>query len=171
MSMTQLESAGKSKCCGVPAMSFGIQDGYSPYCETDVCPKCHSVCSILDESEPVRKPLSIAEMELIVEDCKYLGRTFEVSVSPTTQAIYLQAWYMEDDTVTGKLEKQHTRRWLLSPEMTKSEIVATAFKCVITSMEHQAREWFTYKGRAIYHPHHDVDKLLEICETREERHG
>jgi hypothetical protein len=113
--------------------------------------------------------MTIAEMELVVDDCKYLGRTFEVSVSPTTQAIYLRASYWEDDTVTGKLEKQFTRRWLLSPEMTKSEIVATAFKCVITSMEHQAREWFTYKNRAIYHPHHDVDKLLEICETREVR--
>lgn len=171
MSMTQLESAGKSKCCGVPVSSFGIQDGYSPYCQTDVCPKCHSACDILDESVPVPKHMSIAEMELIVEDCKFVGKEFEVNASPTTQAIYLRAVYLEKCTVTGKLEKQYTRRWLLSPEMTKSEIVATAFKCIHTSAEHQAREHFTYKKRAIYHPHHDVDRLLEICEERDTRHG
>lgn len=167
--MYEVESAGKSKCCGLPIKSFGIQDGYSPYCQTDVCPGCRRTCDIQDENKPVRQSLSIAEMELIVDDCKYLGRTFEVAKSPTTEAIYLRAWYWEDCTVTGKREKQFTRRWLLSPEMTKSEIVATAFKCVITSMEHHAREWFTYKGKAIYHPHHDVDKLLEICDATDTR--
>lgn len=115
--------------------------------------------------------MTIAEMELVLEDCRYLGKEFEVVVSRTTGAVYLRATYMEDDTVTGKLEKQYTRRWLLSPEMTKSEIVSTAFKCIMTSAEHQAREWFTYKNKAIYHPHHDVDKLLEICEAREVRVG
>ena len=51
--------------------------------------------------------------------------------------------------------------------MVKSEIVATAFKCVMTSMEHRVREWFLYRDRAIYHPHYDVDALHAICEQRD----
>ena len=113
--------------------------------------------------------MTLPEMQAVVADCAFLGRQFEVEKSPTTKAIYLRAVYWENDTVSGQMEKQTTRRWLLSPEMTKSESVATAFKCVMTSMEHHTREWFLYKGKAIYHPHHDVDKLLEICEVRETR--
>lgn len=85
--------------------------------------------------------------------------------------LYLQGEYDEADTKTGIVERQYTRRWALSPEMTKSEIVATAFKCVMTSMEHKAREWFTYKNAAIYQPHYNVDDLWEICEKRDLRSG
>ncbi len=51
----------------------------------------------------------------------------------------------------------------------KSEIVATAFKCILTSMEHRCREWFLYKGKAIYQPHYNVDALHAICDQREVR--
>lgn len=83
--------------------------------------------------------------------------------------IYLQAEYDEADTLTGVVERQYTRRWALSPEMTRSEIVSTAFKCVLTSMEHKTREYFLYKDAAIYQPHFNVDDLLSICEKRDVR--
>jgi hypothetical protein len=82
---------------------------------------------------------------------------------------YLQGVYEEADTITGEMETQYTRRWALSPMMTKSEVVATAFKCVMTSAEHRVREHFLYQNKAIYQPHHDVDKLLEICDERSVR--
>lgn len=113
--------------------------------------------------------MTIDDMRLVVEGCHFISRKFEVEESPTTKAIYLRASYYEEDVVTGKVEQQYTRRWLLSPEMSKSEIVATCFKCVITSMEHQVREWFTYKDKAIYHPHYDVDQLWAICDARDHR--
>jgi hypothetical protein len=101
----------------------------------------------------------------IVAECHFPDYTFKVDVS-RTGAVYLQATYLEPDTLTGAVELQYTRRWFLSPEMSRSEIVSTAFKCAITSMEHKTREWFTYNGRAIYQPHYDVDSLWEICEDR-----
>lgn len=104
-----------------------------------------------------------------VADCAFQDYTFKVVESQTTGAVYLQGVYWEADTLTGKVETQFTRRWFLSPSMGKSEIVATAFKCALTSMEHRTREWFLYKGRAVYHPHYDVDALWAICEEREVR--
>lgn len=77
--------------------------------------------------------------------------------------LYLQASYMDGDAYTGHSEMQHTRKWQLSEHMTKSEFVQTAFKCVVTSMEHRAREMFKYKGQRVFGPHFDVDALCELA--------
>lgn len=55
------------------------------------------------------------------------------------------------------------RKWRISQHMTKSEIVATCFKAVLSAEEHECREQFTYKGVAVYGPHIDVEKLLEVA--------
>lgn len=85
--------------------------------------------------------------------------------------VFLQASYSEADTYGGHQEIQKTRKWLLSPGMTDSEIVQTAFKCVLTSMEHRAREHFTYKGARVFAPHYDVEDLVALCRAGKERAG
>lgn len=105
--------------------------------------------------------MTVDEMRSAVGKCKHPDYTFGV-VEDSRGAIYLQASYQEPDTVTGIDETQLTRRWFLSPHMTKSEIVQTVFKCVMTSMEHRAREWFKYRGEAIFGPHFNVDSLHEL---------
>ncbi len=100
--------------------------------------------------------MTIDGMREIIADIAFPEYEFRVGQSHHGFT-YLHAEYDEKDTVTGIVERQYTRRWLLSPEMTKSEIVQTAFKCVLTSMEHKTREWFTYQDAAILQPHHDVD--------------
>lgn len=55
------------------------------------------------------------------------------------------------------------RKWLISRHSTKSEVVQTAFKAVMTFEEHEIRESFTYKGERIFGPHFDVDFLAEAC--------
>lgn len=62
-----------------------------------------------------------------------------------------------------------TRKWRLSYFMTKSEVIQTAFKAVITSAEHQAREHFLYRGRAVFGPHFNVDALWDIAEKKDIR--
>ncbi len=61
------------------------------------------------------------------------------------------------------------RKWRLSQHMKKSEIVQTALKAVLTAEEHEAREQFLYKGKAVFGPHIDVDALWEVCETLDAR--
>lgn len=60
---------------------------------------------------------------------------------------------------------QHGRKWKLSRFMTKSEIVQTAFKAILTAEEHEVRERFRYRGAAIFGPHFDVDKLVGLAAT------
>lgn len=79
------------------------------------------------------------------------------------QRAYLQAEYDEPDTHTGVLATQKTRKWRLSPHMTRSELVQTALKCALTSAEHRIREAFRYRGEQVYGPHFDVDALAKLC--------
>lgn len=65
---------------------------------------------------------------------------------------------------TGEAMDWNGRKWALSKHMTKSEIVTTAFKAVMTAIEHETREQFTYKGKAIFGPHFDVEQLVGLCD-------
>lgn len=105
------------------------------------------------------------EIQSVLSECAFPKYTIYVAQSSHGYT-YIQACYVEADTITGDMEMQYTRRWSVNPMMTKSEIVATAFKCVLTSMEHKTREWFLYRGKAIYQPHYDVDVLHSVCEER-----
>jgi hypothetical protein len=112
-------------------------------------------------------------MEAILADVKFGDwkfhveeKTVLVGVARFTSVYYLQVRFLEPDLVTDRDEMQHGRKWILSKHMTKSEIVTTAFKAVLTAMEHEVREKFRYKGRMIFGPHFDVDALHEIATRR-----
>lgn len=98
----------------------------------------------------------------------------EYIVTESAERYYLQLKYFAVDAVTGEERENFTRKWNLSGHMTDSEVMNTAFKATLTSMEHETREFFKYRGRAIYGPHFDIDKLWELCgsadalEVREE---
>jgi len=105
--------------------------------------------------------MKIDQMRALVALCSFQG--YLLAVLEGHGGIYLQASYEDSDIVTGKREWQFTRKWLLSPSMTRSEIVQTCFKLVMTSMEHRAREGFTYRGKRVFGPHFDVEALWQIC--------
>jgi len=108
--------------------------------------------------------MTIDEMRKVVDLCRF--ETYTFTVRDGHGGIYLQATYVEPDIVTGRPEEQHTRKWLLSPSMTRSEIAQTAFKLVMTSMEHRAREGFMYRGKRVFGPHFDVEALWQVCADR-----
>ena len=82
---------------------------------------------------------------------------------------YLQVVFQALNHETGVFEPQHGRKWLLSPHMTKSELVQTAFKAVLTAEEHEARENFFYQGKPVFGPHLDVEALLEVVGRKDAR--
>lgn len=104
--------------------------------------------------------LLIKRAYAILSNVDYLQYTFHVSEGHG--GVYLQATYVEPDVRTGEQDIQYTRKWLLSPHMTDSEIVQTAFKCALTSAEHRVREWFKYKDHAIFGPHYDIEDLVQL---------
>lgn len=85
--------------------------------------------------------------------------------------VFLQAHYVDRDIYTGKLEPQTTRKWLLSPSMSESEVIQTAFKCCVTSMEHRAREAFKFRGARVFGPHFNIHDLVRLCQDGREAAG
>jgi len=71
--------------------------------------------------------------------------------------------------VTGEKWSWNGRWWRLSPHMTDSEVVATAFKAVLTALEHEARESFKFKGQAVYDSHLSVHQLAQLSADRKAR--
>lgn len=108
--------------------------------------------------------MNIDEMRAVVAEVKFPSWVFVVKDGHG--GIHLQGFFKARDATTYVGWRNHsTRKWLLSPYMTKSEIVQTAFKCVLTAVEHEAREFFTYKGKPIFGPHFDVDALRDLAEV------
>ena len=78
----------------------------------------------------------------------------------------LFAKYRELDIVTHEETWQTTRKWFISRFVSKSELVQSAFKLCITSMEHRTREAFKYRGKRVFGPHFDVDALWDVCNDK-----
>lgn len=107
------------------------------------------------------------QVRALLADVSFPGYTF--LCNEQAERMYIQAAFVETCAITGSAETQFTCKWYVSRESTKSEIVQTALKCVLTSVEHEARERFQYGGRAIFAPHYDVDALWEVCGRKDTR--
>lgn len=129
-----------------------------------------------------QRPMLYEDMEEILRLVRY--RNWQVRVEMDGDGFYLQwFWYAsepEDDSrrwddvllgipVPQVMKKQTSRKWRLSEYMTKSELVQTALKAVLTAEEHEARESFRYRGKAIFGPHFDVDTLFAIADEKDLR--
>ena len=114
--------------------------------------------------------MNIKEMRWVVDQCRFPEYDLRLDETDFGE-VYVFGVYVEDDVHTGQPATQTTRRWLLSPEMNRSEIVRTVFKCLMTSAEHRTREAFRYRGRTIFMPHYDVDLLWSLVEEASDRKG
>lgn len=114
--------------------------------------------------------MSIVEMQAVLEQIKCLDYSFTITLRndlPFLQGHYVEAC-VDNPNGSGSVEIQHTRKWFLSEHATKSEIVQTALKCVLTSLEHRAREHFLYQGTRVFGPHFDVDELKRLADAKGE---
>ena len=107
---------------------------------------------------------TFAEVQDILDSVKFLDRKFYALSKG--DGFLIQLKYMEKCVDTGKMEVQHGRKWYVSAHSTTSEIVQTALKACITSMEHIVRENFYYKGERIFGPHNDVETLVMLAKEK-----
>lgn len=110
--------------------------------------------------------MNLVDAQTILSAIRFPGYRFEIygNFDAEVSHTYLQAvFHAPDNTAPGNTTEQRTRKWILSPHMTRSELVQTAFKCVLSSLEHEAREQFTYKGERLFSPHYDVEDLVRLC--------
>lgn len=107
------------------------------------------------------------EMRQLLDTVRYPEYKLEIVTDMCDENPFLQASYPDLDIITEVPTIQVTRKWRLSTHMVKSEIIQTAFKCIMTSMEHRVREHFTYKGQRIFGPHFNVDALHALLTAEE----
>lgn len=96
----------------------------------------------------------------IVNRIKY--KDWQIRVDEKNDVPYLQVIFWDTDLVTGKPSEQRCRKWQLSYFMVNNEVVRTAYKAVMAAVEHEVDETFTYKGVKIFHPHFNLDDLVEF---------
>lgn len=125
-----------------------------------------------NELEPVVVPqLTRRDVEAIIEqvdisgfgDWWFVVRNFDGSLFDN-QPFYLQIRMREEDHDSpGQVVELGCRKWYISPYMTESEVVQTALRATLDAVEHEARETFKYKGKALYGPHISVAAHLYSC--------
>lgn len=94
---------------------------------------------------------------------------WHVGVGVDDTRLYLQVRFIAPDEDTGEAREWNGRKWLLSPHMTDSELVFTAWLAIKTAVEHEARETFMYKGRKIFGPHISVEALHRVADQIDAR--
>jgi len=107
--------------------------------------------------------LELIRFNRILKDVRF--NDWEIIVRLDRHRAYLQVRAEEPCSVTGDMHRWSSRKWFLSPHMTESEVVQTAFLAVMTAVEHETREAFTYAGHAIFSPHYDIHKLVALHES------
>ena len=78
--------------------------------------------------------------------------------------IYLQVECDRPDVFTGVPGVGRGGKAYLSEHMTEGEIVRRAFSLFMAYEEHECREFFQWKGRALFGPHIDPQALWEAAD-------
>jgi hypothetical protein len=106
------------------------------------------------------------ELQAIIENISILDRKIiarEVVIGHPL-GWHLQVTYHEADIYTGAIELQKSRKWLIEPDATESDVVETAFSAIMRSYDHVVKEHFLYKGKRVYSPHFDIADRLKMAE-------
>jgi hypothetical protein len=90
---------------------------------------------------------------------------WRLAVADDNGRTYLQVRAVSTCNDTGAPLQWSGRKWHLSPHMTTTEIVNTAFKAFQAAVDHELRESFLYRGVRIYDPHTDVEALFHLQKT------
>lgn len=107
----------------------------------------------------------VLDLEVKYKDWKFVIDHRDVFVNGGWDVdLRLRAEWTGVDTETGELGKQQSRWWPLSKHMVKTEIVQTAFLCVLKAEEHEIREGFKYKDHALFNTHIDIDTLASLSD-------
>lgn len=108
------------------------------------------------------------EVENIISKVKF--RNWDVLVRYDGPRQFLQVQFDAPDSFTGVMAHQYCRKWMLSPYMTETELVRTAYKAVEAAVLHEAQEDFRYMDEAVYRPHFDIKELWKLSNEHKVEH-
>ncbi|ASV44385.1 hypothetical protein PBI_SCTP2_370 [Salicola phage SCTP-2] len=110
----------------------------------------------------------IDEVKQIVGKCSYKPG-WEIMVKEhETRGVYIQLHNTQGMcSITSEHQPWVSGKRYLSEFMCRQEIVGVVFALIKDAELHEIHEWFRYKGRSIYNPHLDPDKLAEVASKKE----
>lgn len=111
-----------------------------------------------------RPPLTQEQIASILSKITFMDRQF--LLTDKGDGFLLQVAYLEEDVEKPGTSPvlQKARKYYISPWMSTSEIVETAFLAVRRSMEHVVCEHFLYDGHRVYSPHFDIEGRIKLCQ-------
>jgi hypothetical protein len=107
-----------------------------------------------------------SEVDAIIQQVEFRDGWFVVHEKGDGWLV--QLCYFDKDVHTGEREIQHCRKFYVSPHMTETEVVETAWAACQRSMMHRAGEYFTYRGKRVYSPHFSIGDRLEMAARPED---
>jgi hypothetical protein len=111
---------------------------------------------------------AIHRFETLLKDVTFM-EGWRIRVFAEDHKFFCQWTFYARDSKTGATEKQHGRKWVLSPWATDSEVVGTAFYAALTAMEHEVREAFKFKDQPVFNPHYNVHTLARMLAEERNR--
>jgi hypothetical protein len=75
--------------------------------------------------------------------------------------LLLRVTFTAPDNVTGNMELQTGRKWLIEYGTHPTQVVQAAWLAVQRAEMHEIAEQFRYKGATIFNRHIDVDSLVD----------
>lgn len=105
--------------------------------------------------------LTLERLEKLVGKISF--RDYQFLVMGKGDGFLLQIQFVARDNFRpNRVEIQRCRKWYISSNSCRGEVIRTAWKAVEAAVLHEAQEQFLYKGRAIYDPHLDPDAVAEV---------
>lgn len=113
--------------------------------------------------------MNLEDVQKIISEVRFVlfGERFTFFVLPKGDGFLIQvgAWLPDNDpnsSCEGESLQKGGKHYI-SSHACKEEVVNKCWYACQDFIIHEAREVFKYKGVAIYQPHWQVDKLLELC--------
>lgn len=139
--------------------------GHTSDCEIvrrGVAPYFECTCGYWDQqkAQSITFPIRLANL---ISRCKFPEHHFEIAQQEGGRWFLRMRLPQKADAREAPTAQWWNGRWFrLSPHMTDGEIVQTAFLAVLTFLEHEAREAFTFDGEAVMGPHLDIHELVRL---------
>lgn len=89
--------------------------------------------------------MTYLELKSILAEMKGFDREFEIS--GLVDGYLIRVVYDEPDVLTGKIEAQHGRWWVVPSDASETDVVDTAFAAVSRSYMHALQEHFLASRR------------------------
>lgn len=108
--------------------------------------------------------ISLSTIRNITSRIKFRDFTFRSDLMGN-DGYFVQVVFTAPCTVTGDVSEQHGRKYYLSRHSLEDEVIKTCWVAVELALRHEAMEDFLVDGVAIFHPHTDCARLIELQST------